>query len=402
MYIRITYFTMNNLTIDTNSEIDDTYTNKNTKKYTYSIEQHTTKSLTNLDILNNNSNIFGKGILNILCYHVTQNSKYPFIQFLLEKKPFLTTLIPEKLELPMVTISNADSDMNYDVTIIEKIKGLLLAIGCDGSKLTCDAFKGLISDYNERIYALVDISDVDIFRIAFTRNTPIWFGLPTEIMNVRSICNIPIDESVSELFLHMPELGVLRKLDVENVFPVGNAFPLPDAIYSGSHLRQTEFRSIFGMSKDSVYSSCGEYYYYFRLFEDAVKEGGWLREGGHKTIDLNDMSLTHSVSGKKLVDNEYGRYIQGGINRYAFFTGNYTIHTESSNMFSLTDAEVSAKLEKNTSIVIIYMEDNLDNMFPDILVKEYELAFPISYHMLNKSILGEKYEIDNQDKYMIA
>jgi len=192
---------MNNLTIDPNSEIDDICTSKITKQYTYSIEQYTTQSLTNVDILKNNSNIFGKSILNILCYHVTQNSKYPFIQFLLEKKPFLTTLIKEKLELPAITISNANIDTDYPVAIIEKIKGLLLTIGCDGSKLTNDAFKGLISDHNERINALVDITDVDIFRIAITRKTPIWFGLPTEIMNVRSICNIPIDESVSELFL---------------------------------------------------------------------------------------------------------------------------------------------------------------------------------------------------------
>ena len=108
------------------------------------------------------------------------------------------------------------------------------------------------------------------------------------------------------------------------------------------------------------------------------------------------------MSGTKLVDNEYGRYIQGGINRYAFFPGNYMLHTECSNMFSLTDPEVSTKLERNDCIVIHYMEDTIDNLLPDILVREYGLAFPISYHMLNKSILGDKYEIDKQDKYMIA
>lgn len=387
---------MDNLQIDPHSELDENYDPKPVKCYRYLFENHLTKDITSADILKNNSNMFGKGILNILCYHVTQNSKYPFIQFLLEKKPFLNSLIPEKLELPIITISNSDSDYDYQVTILEKIKGLLLTLGCDGSKLTCDAFKGLISDHNERIYAVVNISDVDIFRIAITRNTPIWFSLPTEIMNIGSICNIRIDESVTELFLNMPQLVMLQKLDSDDVFP------LPDAIYNGSYLRQTEFRSIFGTSKDVVYQSCGEYYYYFRLFEDAVKEGGWLRDGGHKLIDLNDTSRTHTVSGKKLVDNEYGRYIQGGINRYAFFPGNYVLHTESSSMFSLTDTEINSKLEKNDCIVIHYMEDTLDNIFPDILVKEYELAFPISYHMLNKSILGEKYEIDNQEKYMIA
>jgi hypothetical protein len=401
---------MDNLKIDPDSKIDENYDETRNKKsnYSYFVETLLTKNITTADILKNNANMYGQGILHILCYHVTQNSKYPFIQFLLEKLPYCNDIIQEKLVLPMITISkentnnNLESEDDYSIAIIDKIKGLLPALGCNGSKLTTDSFKGLLSDQNERIYALVDISAVDIFRIAITRNTPIWFALPTEIMNVRSICNIPIDESLSELFLNMPELGVLRKLDIENVFPVGDAFPLPDAIYNGSYLRQTEFRSVFGTSKEKIYTSCGEYYYYFRLFEDAVKEGGWLREGGHKLIDLTDTTITHSVSGTKLVDNEYGRYIQGGINRYAFFPGNYILHTESSNMFSLTDTEVCSKLERNDCIVIHYMEDTLDNMLPDILVKEYGLAFPISYHMLNKSILGDKYEIDKQDKYMIA
>jgi hypothetical protein len=394
---------MDNLKIDPDSEIDENYDKSlNKSNYSYFVETLLTKNIGAADILKNNANMYGQGMLHILCYHVTKNSKYPFIQFLLEKLPYCNDIIQEKLVLPMITISNTNVDDDYSITIINKIKGLLPALGCDGSKLNCDSFKGLLSDQNERIYAVVDISVVDIFRISITRNTPIWFALPTEIMNVRSICNIPIDDDVSELFLNMPELGVLRKFDIENVFPVGDAFPLPDAIYNGSYLRQTEFRSVFGTSKEVVYSSCGEYCYYFRLFEDAVKEGGWLREGGHKLIDLNDTNITHSVSGTKLVDNEYGRYIQGGINRYAFFPGNYMLHTESSNMFSLTDTEVCTKLERNDCIVIHYMEDTLDNILPDILVKEYGLAFPISYHMLNKSILGDKYEIDKQDKYMIA
>ena len=395
---------MDNLKIDPDSEIDENYdaTLNNKSNYSYFIETLLTKNIEATDILKNNANIYGQGMLHILCYHVTKNSKYPFIQFLLEKLPYCNDIVQEKLVLPMITISNTNVDDDYSITIINKIKGLLPALGCDGSKLTSESFKGLLSDQNERIYAVVDISSVDIFRISITRNTPIWFALPTEIMNVRSICNIPIDDDVSELFLNMPELGVLRKFDIENVFPVGDAFPLPDAIYNGSYLRETEFRSVFGTSKEVVYSSCGEYCYYFRLFEDAVKEGGWLREGGHKLIDMNDKNITHSVSGTKLVDNEYGRYIQGGINRYAFFPGNYLLHTECSNMFSLTDDEVSAKLERNDCIIIHYMDDTIDNLLPEILIREYGLAFPISYHMLNKSILGDKYEIDKQDKYMIA
>jgi hypothetical protein len=279
--------------------------------------------------------------------------------------------------------------------MIEKIKNSLSAIGCDPSELTMDAYKGLISDKNERIYALVDISIVDIFRISLTRNNPIWFSLPTEIMNIRSICNIPIDDDVTEFFLNMPELSVLHipnKMDT---------YPIPDAVYSGSYFRNVEFQSVFGVSKGKVYPSCGEYYYYFRLFEDAVKEGGWVREGGHKLIDLNDVSITHNPAGTKLVDNEYGRYIRGGINRYALFPENYIMYIEPNKTLSLTDEDINIKFEGNKCIIIQYEEEDIDTILPDILTKEYELAYPISYHILQKSILGDKYNIDQQDKYMI-
>jgi hypothetical protein len=137
------------------------------------------------------------------------------------------------------------------------------------------------------------------------------------------------------------------------------------------------------------------------LFEDAVKEGGWVREGGHKLIDLNDVSITHNPAGTKLVDNEYGRYIRGGINRYALFPENYIMYIEPNKTLSLTDEDINIKFEGNKCIIIQYEEEDIDTILPDILTKEYELAYPISYHILQKSILGDKYNIDQQDKYMI-
>jgi hypothetical protein len=216
-------------------------------------------------------------------------------------------------------------------------------------------------------------------------------------MNNKSICNIPIDDDVSELFLNTPEISLLYYKDNYD-----KTYPIPDAVYSGSHFKKTEWRSLFSMETDQVYKSCGEYYYFFRLFEDAVKEGGWVRQGGHKQIDLNDTNITHSKGNIKLVDNEYGRYINGGINRYALFPENYSVYNESSAQFSLSDDDINIQFGHKKCIMIQYNDETIDNILPDILVKEYESAYPISYHMLDKGILGDKYEIDNQDKYMIS
>ena len=90
---------MDNLKIDPDSEIDENYdaTLNNKSNYSYFIETLLTKNIGTADILKNNANMYGQGILHILCYHVTKNSKYPFIQFLLEKLPYCNDIIQEKL-----------------------------------------------------------------------------------------------------------------------------------------------------------------------------------------------------------------------------------------------------------------------------------------------------------------
>jgi hypothetical protein len=389
---------MNPLAIDTNFDEDDSSSiNSPKKRYRYLIEQQGNKNVTNHDLLNNNTSFYGHGILYILGYHITSNSKYPFIQFGLEKIPFCNNIIPEKLILPYISLSH---DTNDDLAslVIEKMNILLVTNGCDGN-LTTKSYNGIIKDSNNRSYALVDMSNINLFRLQISRESPLWFSLPTEIINIRSNCNIPIDDMITDLFSNMPSLGVLNYND--NIENYDKIFPLPDSVYSGSYFKKSEFRSVFGMEKDKVYNSCGEYYYFFRLFEDSVKEGGWVRQGGNKMIELDDTLITHSPSDIKLIDNEYGRYIKGGINRYALFPENYTMYNESNSTLSLTDDDINAQFANNTCIIIHFMNPDLDTILPDILVKEYESAFPISYHALNKSILDDKYEINKQDEYMI-
>ena len=386
---------MSQLTIDT--DFDNSNSTMPIKKYNYLMEKQTLKHITNIEILSNNHNMFGDSMLNILCYHVTQDSKYPFIQFGLEKMPYCNNIIPEQLILPYIKI-NHDTIDECSTIIIEKMNNLLVGLGCR-SNLTLDSFQGVISGSDGRLYALVDISHVNIFRLRISRESPLWFSLPTEIMNIRSICNIPIDDRVTELFLDMPELGFLNYNDSSDTYD--KRFPLPDAVYSGSYLKNMEFRSLFSMEKSQVYKSCGEYYYFFRLFEDAVKEGGWVRQGGYKLIDLDDDTITHTLSGIKHIDNEYGRYKLGGINRYALFPENYSMYSETNKKLSLTDDDIHSQFANNQCIIIQYINDDLETVMPDVLVKEYESAFPISYHLLDKRLLGEKYEIENQDNYMI-
>jgi hypothetical protein len=342
-------------------------------KYTYLIKNQASQDLLMNDIIGST--------IHILCYHITKSAKYPFIQIMMDKQQ-VTSI--ERFVLPFVSVS-ANTNTNLARLVLDRVTSGLHELGCDPSVLNeKEAFVGLLelNTISNNKYVLVDISAVDIYRIGISRLNSTWFALPTEIMNMRTICNIPIDESITNLFLTMPELGMLHNPSTNN-----SMYPLPDAVYTGSYLKQVEFSSVFGMPKRQIYNSCGEYFYFHRIFEDAVREGGW--------------SITEHIRKTEIIDNEYGRYIRGGINRYALFPGNYYMYTESSNSFSLSDDDIRDIMAIKDTIVIQYINEDLDTILPDILVNEYEHFTPISYHMLNKSILGDKYDIERQDKYMV-
>jgi len=347
-------------------------------KYTYLIKNQVTQDLLMDDIIGST--------IHILCYHVTKTAgKYPFIQIMMDKKHNMFPNV-EQFVLPIINLSS-DTNTNLSKLVLDLVTSGLKELGCNSSVLNeNDAFVGLLNA-NSKLYALVDISAVDIYRIGISRLNSTWFALPTEIMNTQSICNIPIDEDVTNLFLSMPELGMLH-----NPLSNNTVYPLPDAVYTGSYLKQVEFSSVFGMPKRQIYSSCGDYFYFHRIFEDAVREGGW------STLENSEQSLKPDIIDSK---NQYGKYVRGGINRYALFPGNYYIHNEASNRFSLSDDEIRSIMAVKDSIVIQYTNEDLDTILPDILVNEYEQFTPISYHMLNKGILGDKYEIEKQDKYMV-
>jgi len=347
--------------------------------YTYLIKDTANTDLLIDDIISHNNS----GRISVLCYHVTNRfSKYPFVQVMLEKQYSHSF---EEIDVPLMTILPNDG-VNFSTSVLNLVRAMLLELGCDPSPLDESAVVGLI---NKNKLLLVDISPVDIYRISITRLNKTWFALPTEIMNTQTICNIPISQSVTNLFLNMPELGMLHNPQTNN-----SMYPLPDAVYTGANFKKVEFCSVFGNSKEQIYNACGEYFYFYRIFEDAVREGGWKRSY------LESDSETETII-KSIVDNEFGRYNRGGINRYALFPGNYATHIEKTNRFSLTDDIINGLLGEKDTIVIQYENEELDTILPDLLVKEYESFTPISYHMLNKGILGEKYEVENQDKYMV-
>ena len=353
--------------------------------YIYSPETNAKKNILSNEIFSSKQTY---NFLYILCYHVTNTIKYPFLQFMLEKIPFCNNFIKEQFTLPFVLF---DNHTNLENIVLNKVRESLKSIGCENPIIGDDIYKGVILDDESKPYALVNITGIDIEGLNLWRNSSHWFALPSEIINIKSICNIDIAEEVTELFINAPNLGILTNPETLETYI------LPDAVYSGGEMKQVEFNSVFGNGKSKEYDLSGEYYYFFKSFKDAVRYGGWSKYGGTNKIDMENKTHTHNSGGRLVTENEYGRYINGGINRYALFIqGN--MYIETSSIFGLDDNSIELKYPEPT-ITICY--SGIHEIRPDILVKNYEYFVSLSFHTLNKVLLDDKYIETKNDKYMI-
>lgn len=344
-------------------------------EYTYLLDEKANKNLRFDDIVTNNNTV----ILNLLCYHIDEQSKYPFLQFMMEKVPFCNNIVKEQLTLPSIFLR--DTSVNIQSIVLDNIKLRLKMLGCEFNKITEDMYKGIIFIQDDSSpYAVVNITGIDIYGLNLTRQTLTWFVLTSEIINTRKICNLNMDSDITTLFTDYPKLGLLVNKKTNETFII------PDAVYTGGEIKTVEFNSIFGNSKKQIYKSCGDYYYFYRNFGDAVKDGGWVKE------DDKD------ILGNRIILQNNNKYIHGGINRYALFIEG-KIYLETNTEFSLTDTIID-NLYPEPCIIICYTDKH--EIKPDVLVKNYESFVCISFHKLDKNVLQDKYIENNRNEYMIA
>lgn len=163
----------------------------------------------------------------------------------------------------------------------------------------------------------------------------------------------------------------------------------PDVVYTGSDYKTAELQSIFGPEKNNIYNIDIPYYPFYTLFKYAVSSGGWINSYDN-IVDLTD---TSSPNGK-IMNNKYGRYVKGGITRYALFMTN-VVHM-------VNDICDINELIKYVSSGCIIIQSDINQNTPNVLVKKFEQFVPLSYHMLNKDTLGDKYDNNIHDNYEIV
>jgi hypothetical protein len=163
----------------------------------------------------------------------------------------------------------------------------------------------------------------------------------------------------------------------------------PDVVYTGTEYKTAELQAIFGPEKDNIYNMDIPYYPFFNSFKYAVLPGAWI----HCYDNIINLTDASSPTGK-IIDNKYGRYVKGGITRYALFMKNvvHMVH----DIYDINE------LVKYVSSDCIIIQSDSNRYNPNILVKSFEQFIPLSYHLLNKDTLGEQYDNNMHDNYEIV
>jgi hypothetical protein len=333
----------------------------------------------------------------VLCvYRVNTNGKFPFLQFLLNYDSDFKLSLPS---IPLFSTFNKFNLISYSKVFLS---GILQVIDFEPfiDKIRFDGFY----EFNSSLYLFYDVTNCEYHLYDTYSTDPLRFALTDEILNHRKICNLKISPVTTNFFLKNDQLNYLYDKNNE-------VYEIPIVGFVGkSTPEKLNFTNVFGESSKDKTAILGPYYYFTDYF-NAIRNGGWSCD--YKPETIFDKTIT---------DNENGRYIKGGIVRFALFTGktkyienmpNDPIDESEIKNFRLEDTKADKKYEIQTlrisdhdgnwakeydSVYLGNIELDDGSLLRDVpmfVMKEYNQQIPLSYHFINKMKLGDKFDPEN-------
>jgi hypothetical protein len=292
----------------------------------------------------------------ICAYKINAAAAKPFLQYLLYKKD--TTL-----SFPSFKYINGSSLVSETMTLLRflcKPKNTFTEYLRFSDPLTAEPestevdymYSGYLT-MDEDLYLFFDISDETI------TGENLWLSLIDEIIHCNNICNFQIESVVSTLFLNNNQLLILHDTD-------GTPIETPTVAYSGQHESLLNFTFVFGVSDIETIGN-----YSFTDYVHSIKNGGWSKT-----------NMPEIKYGKLITDNEHGRYIKGGIVRFALFLGKNEIITNTELLTSNWSSEFDS---------IYYNRLGM----PVWIVHKLEQQVPLSYHYIDKKSLSATFNAND-------
>ena len=258
-------------------------------------------------------------------------------------------------------------------------------------------FSGYIEKDDEIFvfYKLIDNFDYDQ---NIKSTTPFWFTTMFEILFCRRVLYYKVESSVYSIFIKERRLQYL--LDKNNLY-----YQIPLIMFNGVPSHKLDFYLQAGLLKASISASQGPYYY-FANYLRAAKFASWNVMGGYKEQESG---------GEIITDNEFGRYIKGGIIRFIVYPGKTKVimNRPWDEKNKQTDkSEMSEEKKKvydtkgnwvNDYDSVLLGPVNVDNKTlhngVSLTVKSFYQYKSLSYHYLDKKTVPQQYSPDIDMNY---
>jgi hypothetical protein len=339
--------------------------------------------------------------VNVLGFKINNESKYPFLEYLLYKNPSTQTL-----SIPWMSLTTKDITSEIIVEQSQMLLRSMLNCKNDDDNLNNVECKGFY--IKNEVYIFYDLSKCELHPNYVYKTSKMWFCLIDEIVNTTHICNFKIDKSVSNFFAQNDMFCFLKNKNNVN-------YEVPVIGYIGRHTSMLNFTYVFGVSKSDSSAILGPYFY-FTDYLHAINQGGWSKDGKSE--------IRHD---KLMTDNSKGRYKSGGIIRFALFMDKTKV-IQNQLLDEIDESEIKKErlldglLDGQYERLTMRISDhdgnwskNYDSVFignieldngdkvknaPLIVLKEYDQQIPLSYHYIDKKYLGENFD-DTANYYIM-
>jgi hypothetical protein len=337
------------------------------KYYNYGVKHLLSKNIEYIQTTDNYTSI------NLCVYLINTNGPVPFLQYLLVNNGYDLLTLPK---LPIYTLFNREDIVPYSKVYLS---GILQANNFEdfSNDISLDGFY----EYNDDLYLFFDISKCKI------DETYLWndvrLGIMDEIVNHKKICNINVDNNTTNFFTKNESITYLY--DEHN-----NPYEIPVVGFVGKQSEsKMKFTIIFGENAKDKTAMFGPYFY-FTNYQNSIKQGCSFYN------EKND------------------EYHKGGIIRFALFMGQ-TKHIENAPNDPIDQSEIKTQrlrdttLNRQKEVLTLRISDHdglwanaydsvyLGNLelddgsflddIPMIVLKNYVNQIPLSFHMINTSML---------------
>jgi hypothetical protein len=302
------------------------------------------------DLLNQKSvqNIY------LVSYSINNTGVYPFIQYYLCKE------YGNVLSFPLFNIREfVDVDSEK---LISFSKCFLYTIFSNEKNDKDNEFKGFYY-FNSDVFLFFDFSQCNLNLNDIYKNSTVWTVISTELYQ-STVLDMKISDIVTDFFMNNIQLLYLKDTD-------NKVYELPDVWYCGREENLLNFTYTFGVSKN-INGILGSHYY-FTNYKNAILEGCWSKNKEEKKYG-------------KIISDKNGKYIKGGIVRFAIFTGKCLIKLNKIDD-PIDDSEI-----KNTKL-----EELGDNLYEKLTIRlsDYDGKWCEIYD----SVYIGNIELDNGERF---